>query len=183
MKCDKCGSPNVVTKIVIQGDKNSEELNLCPNCFQTFVKDHPEIRQGAMGQSLNDFLLGTLNLLSSGLRLKNSPGEKQKQEIKKCPVCSTSSDRVVKEGIVGCDECYIFFKEEVKKNIFMNTGTDIDILCEDNRTSEQRITELGKKLEMSVKTENFELAASVRDEINKLKKHSQKQPLKTEGKV
>jgi protein arginine kinase activator len=178
MKCDKCGSPNVVTKIVIQGDKTTEELNLCAVCFQTFVKEHPEIRQGAMGQSLNEFLLGTLNLLTSGMKLKNHSTDTHGHKTRKCPQCSITSERVIKDGVVGCSGCYEFFKDEIRQYIFSLTGNDISRNDKANLTDEQKAAELKKKLDMLLQTENYEMAASVRDEIFKLKSGQEKPLLK-----
>jgi protein arginine kinase activator len=170
MKCDKCGSPNVVTKIVIQGNKNAEELNLCPNCFQTFVKDHPEIKQGPMGKSLNEFLLGTLNLLNSGIRLRQENDEPQIAAVKQCPGCSTTSVKIIKEGLAGCPQCYTFFKNEINEYLSKNIGVKQAITSPDVRTKEQKISDLAKKMSEAVKTEYYEMAAAIRDEIKILKK-------------
>jgi len=170
MKCDKCGSPNVVTKIVIQGQKNAEELNLCPNCFQTFVKDHPEIKQGPMGKSLNEFLLGTLNLLNSGLRLNGENHENHNIPIKQCPNCSTTSVKIRKEGMTGCSGCYTFFKNDIEEYILRYIGVNMKLLEPEKRSKEQIVIDLNNKLLNAVRTENYEMAAAFRDEIKKLKK-------------
>lgn len=170
MKCDKCGSPNVVTKIVIQGEKNADELNLCPNCFQTFVKDHPEIKQGPMGKSLNEFLLGTLNLLNSGFRLNNENNESHNIPIKQCPNCSTTSVKIQKEGIAGCAGCYTFFKNDIEDYISKYIGVNPKSLEPDKRSKKQILEELKTRLVTAVKTENYEIAAAIRDEIKKLGK-------------
>lgn len=169
MKCDKCGSPNVVTKIVIQGEKNAEELNLCPNCFQTFVKEHPEIKQGPMGKSLNEFLLGTLNLLNSNIKLKNEQNDPHNVPIRQCPGCSSPSIKIIKEGMVGCSQCYTFFQSEIDDYLMKYIGINQKFLNEKYKTKKEIIEELNSKLENAVKTENYEIAALVRDELNKVK--------------
>jgi len=175
MKCDKCGSPNVVTKIVIQGAKNAEELNLCPNCLKTFVNDHPEIKQGPMGKSLNEFLLGTLNLLNSGFSLKNEKTSEGITSVKHCPVCSTTSIKVQKEGLAGCPNCYSFFKNEINEFIYKNIGIAQAVTVPEIRTDEQIVSDLNKKLADAVKTENYEMAAAIRDKIKALRKIKQEE--------
>ncbi len=170
MKCDKCGSPNVVTKIVIQGEKNAEELNLCPNCLKTFVNDHPEIKQGPMGRSLNDFLLGTLNLLNSGISLNNEKNSDSITALKHCPVCSTTSVKIQKEGMAGCPNCYSFFKIEINDFIYKNVGIAQAVTEPEIRTDEQIVSDLNKKLADALKTENYEMAAEIRDKIKSVRK-------------
>ncbi|MBU4487060.1 MAG: UvrB/UvrC motif-containing protein [Candidatus Delongbacteria bacterium] len=169
MKCDKCGSSNVVSKIVIQGNKNTEELNLCPVCFQTFVKEHPEIKQGPMGISLNELLLGALHLLNSGLKQQNENIAQTDSPLKQCPNCSLPSFKITKDGTVGCGQCYTFFKNEIDGYLMRTIGTNTALMDEKRKSKKEHIGDLNKKLETAVKTENYEIAALVRDELNRLK--------------
>ena len=170
MKCDKCGAPNVVTKIVIQGPegKDSEELNLCPTCFQKFIKDHPEIKNGQMGKSLNDFLLGTLNLVNnnSNKDLSHKPHE---QMIKTCANCGITIDRLNKSNRVGCAECYDVFATEIDEILYEEIGNNRLTLDFDIQTNEEKILILEEKLSSAIKDEEYELAALLRDELKKIK--------------
>ena len=172
MKCDKCGAPNVVTKIVIQGPegRDSEELNLCPACFQQFIKDHPEIKSGQMGKSLNDFLLGTLNLFNKDLNKDIPHAHKPHQVmIKTCANCGTTLDRLVKSNRVGCAECYDIFSEEIDDILFEEIGNNRKTLDFDIQTNEEKVIILEEKLNSAVKDEDFELASILRDELKKIK--------------
>ncbi|MDA3887027.1 MAG: UvrB/UvrC motif-containing protein [Candidatus Delongbacteria bacterium] len=172
MKCDKCGAPNVVTKIVIQGQegKDSEELNLCPICFQKFIKDHPEIKNGQMGKSLNDFLLGTLNLVNSDTN-KNLPhtNKPHEQMIKTCANCGITIDRVSKSNRVGCAECYDVFADEIDEILFEKIGNNKKTLDFGKQSDEEKIIILQEKLDSAIKDEEYELAALLRDELKKIK--------------
>jgi len=170
MKCDKCGSPNVVTKIVIQGEKETEELNLCPVCFQKFIKDHPEIKNGQMGKSLNDFLLGTLNLVNSEMNKNISNTHKhQNTMIKTCAKCGTTIDRLNKSNRVGCPDCYDVFAEEIDKILYEEIGNNRQTLDYDRQTGKEKIFLLQEKLDSAIKNEEYELAALLRDELKKMK--------------
>ena len=172
MKCDKCGSPNVVTKIVIQGPegKDSEELNLCATCFQKFIKDHPEMKNGQMGKSLNDFLLGTLNLINKDLN-KDLPliHKSHEQMIKTCANCGNTLDKLIKSNRVGCADCYDVFSEEIDKILFEEIGNNRLTLGFGKQSDEEKIIMLQDKLTSAIKDEEYELAALLRDEIKKIK--------------
>ncbi|NOR44276.1 MAG: hypothetical protein GQ534_01725 [Candidatus Delongbacteria bacterium] len=172
MKCDKCGAPNVVTKIVIQGPegKDSEELNLCPTCFQKFIKDHPEMKNGQMGKSLNDFLLGTLNLINKDMN-KNLPHthKPHEQMIKTCANCGITLDRVVKSNRVGCAECYDIFATEIDDILYEEIGNNRLTLDFGKQSDEEKIIILQDKLDSAIKSEEYELAALLRDELKKIK--------------
>ena len=169
MKCDKCGAPNVVTKIVIQGEKGSEELNLCPACFQQFIKDHPEMKSGQMGKSLNDFLLGTLNLFNSDLK-KDTPHTHKPHHvmIKTCANCGNTLDRLNKSNRVGCAECYDIFSEEIDDTLYAEIGNNCKTLDFNIQTNEEKIIILEEKLNSAIKDEDFELASILRDELKKM---------------
>ena len=170
MKCDKCGAPNVVTKIVIQGPegKDSEELNLCPSSFQNFIKEHPEIKNGQMGKSLNDFLLGTLNLVNKDSN-KNLTHKPHEQMIKTCANCGITIDRLNKSNRVGCAECYDVFSDEIDNILFEEIGNNRLTLDFGKQSDEEKIIILQDKLDSAIKDEEYELAALLRDELKKIK--------------
>ncbi|MFO7810065.1 MAG: UvrB/UvrC motif-containing protein [Candidatus Delongbacteria bacterium] len=171
MKCDKCGSLNVLSKIVIQGEKTTEEMNLCPQCFQKFVKEHPELTKGSLGRSLHQILNETLSILNSGLFSngmsagRNIASRKVNNELKQCPVCSTPELTVLKKGIVGCGYCYTHFSKTVERYLFKLTGSNIKEGQENKVLKIDKKNILKTRLTRAVETENYELAAKIRDEI------------------
>jgi protein arginine kinase activator len=168
MKCDKCGSPNVVTKIVIQNDKGTEELNLCPVCFQSFVKDHPGISSGPAGKSVNEFLVGALNYLNNGLKSLNEKENITQSDTRICPACSNPFMRIKKERMAGCSKCYVFFKEEIDNFLYRTTGKHYpdNELAPDDPAS---IESLKNRLSEALRSENYEMAAALRDKLKKIK--------------
>lgn len=173
MKCDKCGSPNVLSKILIHGARGQEEMNLCASCFQEFVKSHPEIKQGALGKSLTQILSETLKILNlgffesgfqSGKEIKNT----NVIEVRQCPGCSTPDIKIVKDGIAGCDYCYTFFQKEIDAYLFRETGTNVRLMHEKSLSRSQRIKNLEERMKKAVKNENYELAANLRDDIKSI---------------
>lgn len=169
MKCDKCGSSNVVTKIVIQSDKGNEELNLCPVCFQTFVNDHPGITNGPAGKSINEFLGGALHYLNNGLKTLNEANNITVDDTKICPGCSTPVMNIKKENTTGCSKCYEFFSKEIDRILYTNTGKHYFIEEEIQMSRDQMSESLKEKIKEAVKSENYEIAAILRDKLRKLK--------------
>lgn len=173
MKCDKCGSPNILSKILIHSEKGQEEMNLCASCFQSFVKSHPELKQGALGRSLNQILSETLKILNSGFfESGTQPGKDFRNTdivaVRQCPGCSTPDIKIVKEGTAGCDYCYTFFEKEIDAYLFKETGTNVRLMSERSLSRSQRIKYLEERLNKAVKSENYELAATLRDDIRSL---------------
>ena len=99
MLCQNCGKNDAVVHLrrIINGE--SAELHLCSDCG------------AAMGYSIgfSHFGLGPggifggmfSDLLSGGTGMRNSVCEK----------CGCSFDDIVRNGSVGCDECYNFFTD------------------------------------------------------------------------
>lgn len=173
MKCDKCGSPNVLSKILINSEKGQEEMNLCASCFQAFVKSHPELKQGALGKSLNQILSETLKIINSGFFETGFQSGKEIKntdivEVRQCPGCSTPDIKIIKDGIAGCDYCYTFFKKEIDAYLFRETGTNVRLMHERSLSKYERIKDLEKRMKKAVKYENYELAANLRDDIRSI---------------
>jgi protein arginine kinase activator len=173
IKCDKCGSPHVLSKILIHGARGQEEMNLCASCFQSFVKSHPELKQGALGRSLNQILSETLKILNSGIfESGNQTGKELRNTnisaVRQCPACSTPDIKIVKDGIAGCDYCYTFFEKEIETYLFKETGANVRMMSEKSLSRSERVKNLEERLNMAVKSENFELAAAIRDDIKSL---------------
>lgn len=173
IKCDKCGSPHVLSKILIHGVRGQEEMNLCASCFQSFVKSHPELKQGPLGRSLNQILSETLKILNSGFfEPAFQPGKKSGSPgitaVRQCPGCSTPDIRIVREGIAGCDYCYTFFEKEIEEHLFRETGSNVSMMRERSLSRSQRIKNLEERLNKAVRSENYELAAALRDDIKSM---------------
>ncbi|MDD3044671.1 MAG: hypothetical protein PHF33_04315 [Candidatus Delongbacteria bacterium] len=169
MKCDKCGSVNVVTKIVIQNDKGTEEINLCLDCFQKFLKDHPDIQNGPAGRSINDFLLGAMNYLSKGIRTLNQNRNINITDTRICPNCSTPVQMIKKEGRAGCAKCYEFFGREISDRLFYSTGKRYEFSKDDQAEGKRSKEVIRERIAAAVKSENYELAADLTRKLKRSK--------------
>lgn len=87
-----------------------------------------------------------------------------------CPTCNSSLERFRQMGLLGCEDCYDTFSKEIEPLIIEVQGTDTNEgktpLQEVGETDEDpALKALKQQLEEAVRSENYELAAKLRDEI------------------
>ena len=165
MICEKCNKniANVYLKNNING--HITESYLCSACAgELYGKGYASLQGG-------DFKSDILNMLNfnkiappSGIGAKNSV----------CPMCGLAFSDIRQSGKAGCGKCYETFKSELEPNIIRIHGTarhtgKIPKNISSKITAKRKIEELGAKLKKLVADQNFEEAAGVRDEINKIK--------------
>lgn len=186
MLCEKCHKreAKVYYTEIIHGEK--KEQYLCEECAAqctSFQMDHTGIDSG----------LGSL--LSS--ILSNYYGEKVKEPEKKqqsaaCPSCGMTYEEILKEGKLGCADCYRSFREIIERTLRQIQGADTHIgktpyredrqenelpeerLEKKEETVDERIEKMTLSLHQAVEQEEFEMAAKLRDEIRELKKEAAK---------
>ena len=135
-----------------------QKVNLCEACSKEKGVQDPT------GFALADLLLG----IGAAEEIEKGGGTAQK-----CPVCGYTQADFKKTGRLGCSTCYHTFAEGLGTLLkAMHKGTEhVGKLPE----HAARVLELGDKmrelnanLEKAVASENYETAASLRDEIKKL---------------
>ena len=88
-----------------------------------------------------------------------------------CKGCGSSRDEVVKNGVLGCPECYDAFVETFFPTLHAATLSDGAKMPSSRRARldrERALTELKASLKSAISEENFELAAILRDKIKNL---------------
>jgi protein arginine kinase activator len=142
-----------LTQIV--GEK-MQKVDLCEECAKTKGVNDPA------GFSLADLLLG----LGASQELASSGGG---EEVK-CPQCGFTQADFKKAGRLGCSECYVTFAEGLESLLkTMHKGTrhvgKVPQSLRQGRDLTEQLKSLQKKLEKAVGLEDFEEAASLRDQI------------------
>ncbi len=156
MQCCVCKEkPATVHLTQIVGDK-MQKLDLCEECAKAKGINDPT------SFAMADLMLGLgasqeLDPSAVGMELK-------------CPRCGFSQADFKKSGRLGCPECYQTFAEglagllkSMHKGI-RHVGKVPDALRKSRETGD-RLKLLQKKLNKAIETEDFELAATLRDEI------------------
>ncbi len=158
MLCCVCKEkPATVHLTQIQGDK-VQKVDLCEECAKNKGVNDSTF-------ALADMLLG----LGASHELDQSSGG---AEIK-CPSCGFTQADFKKSGRLGCPECYVTFADGLEgllKSMHKgtkHTGKMPEHLRQKKDMAEQ-MGSLQKKLAKAIETENFELAAKLRDEIKQL---------------
>lgn len=91
-----------------------------------------------------------------------------------CLICGTRLEDILKQKIVGCANCYRVFSEEIIKLILDVQGTTKNIGSVPSKhfskvKIKEKIDELEQKKQIALADENFLLADSLKNQIEKLK--------------
>ncbi len=162
MLCDICHKSEGVIFVESMTPYGPRKITLCNEC--------------ALARGLNPPMPSNPKLLAGifkeidEINAKNNPEEK-----KLCPVCSRSLAFIKRTGTAGCPECYSVFKEQIKQNMkehgFLEkyTGSMPKRLAGFRNSLTDR-SDLQKKLDEAIASENYEKAAFYRDCIRCLEK-------------
>ncbi len=157
MLCMFCKqNPATVHLTQIVGDK-MQKVDLCEECAKQKGVNDPA------GFSLADLLLGL------GASQEMSTGEDVK-----CSNCGFTQADFKKAGRLGCSQCYTTFADGLESLLkSMHKGVrhvgKVPVALRHSRDLTDRLKQLQKKLDKAVTSEDFEEAASIRDEIKTTK--------------
>ena len=157
MLCDVCKCNDATVFLTEIANGKMQKVNLCGACSQEKGVEDPK------SFALADLLLG----LGAAEEIeKGAPSQK-------CPVCGFTQADFKKTGRLGCSVCYVTFAEGLGSLLkAMQKGTEHvgKLPQRAHREIElgDRMKALTSDLEKAVKEENYETAASLRDQIKKL---------------
>ena len=157
MLCKQNPAKVHLTQIV---EDKMQKVDLCEDCAkQKGVNDPASF-------SLADLLLG----LGASQEIAQSASG---VEIR-CPGCGFTQADFKKAGRLGCAQCYVTFAEGLNELLkTMHKGIKhvgkVPAALRQGRDLSERLKHLQKKLDKAVNAEDFEQAASLRDEIKSTK--------------
>jgi protein arginine kinase activator len=156
-KCDKCGKPATIHLTeIIDGDKL--EKHFCQNCASTDgITIQAEV---PIGQLLEDFVLQT-------------GGVEGEPELE-CEVCGMKFSEFRNGGLLGCPNDYDVFEtglvsilERAQEGAVQHIGK-VPFGSDDIQKRQTAILRLRSELKDAVSGEDYERAASIRDQIKEL---------------
>lgn len=160
MMCEDCKKNSATFHMTEIINGNSKEIHLCEECASKSEEFNSSF-------TIQDLLAGLLDI----------PGEHDlKEEFAEdisCSSCCTTYEEFKRGGKFGCGNCYDSFREKLVP-LFKNIhGHDTHVGKIPKRTGRvikkrKDINSLKSRLQESVKHEEFEIAAEIRDEIKKL---------------
>lgn len=159
MLCCVCKEkPATVHLTQIVGDK-MQKLDMCEEC--------------AKAKGINDPTSFAMADLMLGLGASQELDQSAAGAELKCPRCGFSQADFKKSGRLGCPECYSTFAEGLAGLLkSMHKGTrhvgKAPEALRKTRENVDRLKTLQKKLNKAIETEDFETAATLRDEIKVL---------------
>src|SRR5438067_10814808 len=157
MLCDVCKCNDATVFLTQISEGKMQKVNLCEACSKEKGVQDPT------GFALADLLLGI-----------GAAEEIEKGALtQRCPVCGYTQADFKKTGRLGCSTCYATFGEGLTTLLkAMHKGTEHvgKLPQRAHRTMElnDRMRTLAKNLEKAVAEENYETAASLRDQIKQL---------------
>jgi len=157
MLCDvcKCNDATVFLTQILDG--KMQKVNLCEACSKEKGVQDPT------GFALADLLLGI------GAAEEIEKGA----TTTRCPVCGFTQADFKKTGRLGCSTCYAAFAEGLSSLLkAMHKGTEhvgkLPARAQRTLALNDRMRSLTEDLRKAVEAENYETAASLRDEIKQL---------------
>ena len=150
MICQSCGKnpATMRVKAIINGELS--EYALCPHC--------------ARKMGYGTVFFGILDSIFS---------RDAEEDVVRCRFCGASFDDILRSGKVGCEECYHTFydrRQPLIRQVHGNTkhrgkvpGTNLPQIRQENQLLVMR-----DKLRQAIDEENFEHAATLRDQIKEL---------------
>lgn len=165
MLCDICGKNEATVHLTEIINNEVTKLHLCEDCARNKASEMEE------HFGLAELLAG---LADFGIQLESDEMTKLK-----CPNCGFSYMDFRKIGRLGCGECYEAFRKNLTPLLKRLHGSDqhygkAPLKVRKVVKVRDDIQELKESLQAAIRTENFEEAAKLRDQIKELEKKMEK---------
>ena len=170
MLCDECNEREATCVVTVMTGGEQIKRHLCSQCLG---KIHGAIGQslpGALGIGVGLQAAGLLSSILSAITNVDKEDKKEDEPDKICPRCRTTLHAFRKSGHLGCPECYQVFREELQPMLLQIHGRvqhagRQPLNNEEDQKARSIREELARKMEEAVRTEDFETAAKIRDQL------------------
>jgi protein arginine kinase activator len=157
MTCDVCKKNQATVFLTQIVEGKMQKVNLCESCSKEKGVTDPT------GFALADLLLG----LGAAQEMERGGS------VQRCAACGFSQADFKKTGRLGCAACYETFAEGLASLLKgMHKGTShtgkVPSRMQRSMERQQQIKELHRNLRKAVAEENYETAATLRDQIRAL---------------
>jgi protein arginine kinase activator len=175
MKCEVASCENEATVHLTEiRDGKKHEMHLCERCAAE--KGLP----GKSTFSIADLLAGIASQAQTSSSSGTQKATKRGKEAA-CPVCSTTLSQFQSSGRFGCPECYTTFREDVQGLVEKIHDSSQHIGKVPKRVSseislQKDVRQLQVELKRAIRREDYEKAASIRDEIRKMEEKIKETP-------
>ncbi len=163
MLCDMCGAGEAVVHLTQVVNNNMTTSHLCERCAaEKGLQAGPPLGSPPLAEFLAS--IGTTAPASPGTSSDHGP----------CPFCGLEASQFKEVGRLGCPQCYTAFESSLRGLLRRIHGGTQHLgkvyLPPDPASSERekRLAALRRSLDRAVVTEDFERAATIRDQIRAL---------------
>lgn len=159
MLCNNCGKREATVRYEENINGEKKKVNLCKECSD---------KLGIFNMGFMDNMFLSFFDEPTYLGLNHV-----KEEI--CPKCGYSFSDYAKTGLLGCNECYDTFEDKLSPALKKLHGKAMHIKRNTKASKpKDKLERLKQELEEAVQKEEYEKAATLRDEIKELKKRGEK---------
>ncbi|MDP2859625.1 MAG: UvrB/UvrC motif-containing protein [Bacillota bacterium] len=166
MLCEVCGKNPAAFHVITVVNGEKVEQHLCEECAK---------QKGGMAFMFHPHL--SVAGMLSGL-FTPAEGQVEPGTMERCPGCGKTYHDFVKAGRLGCGVCYTQFEKEIEPVMRKIAANPEHVGKVPKRRSGSLLTwreieGLRRGLDEAVRTENYEEAARLRDQIRELEKRHQ----------
>ena len=169
MLCEVCKQAQATVHLTEIVNDQMTELHLCEACAN---------QKGAQVESH----FGLADLLAGLADFGKGQGTEEQEEAvsaKACPACGMTYEDFRKVGRLGCSECYVTFKRSLGSLLKRIHGSPhhlgkAPIRLMKSPKAKPELLDLKRRLEEAIDMEEFEQAASLRDQIRELERAEQR---------
>jgi protein arginine kinase activator len=172
MLCQKCNQNEATFHLRQNINGNIKEIHLCPNCAQELGYD--SVFSGF--EEFNPFREMDMNVQSFlGSLFSQELPARRNPAVHKCSFCSTTFEDFMQNAMVGCANCYREFYNDMLPYIQRIHGKTrhvgkIPASAGKTLKLQRELTQLKKELNEAVTAQEYEKAATLRDQIKEIEK-------------
>ena len=168
MNCENCKNKHAT---VFYADEGGGRHALCAACAQSLKKISP-YSPASEGSEIGVFIPSpTLFSLKDHTPTIIYCAKEEDRGRAICPYCATTLESICEKGRAGCPECYTVFSDSLFPSSRQPESAQGARMPSSRRALIDRlrsIAELKAQIKIAVESENYELAATLRDKIRKL---------------
>ena len=183
MICQICkkNPATVHVQEIIGGKKNT--LHLCASCADKKAMLEPFLHGADLDAIIKD-MMGMIQGDPGTVDGQDSASSGDPEQCTVCPFCSWTLEKLHKTGRLGCERCYTVFAAEIENKLpamhrgiehrgknppgMMNMDTSSTEQVDQDLAMIRELKALRNDLQGSVRREEYEIAAGLRDKIAEL---------------
>ncbi|HEU4829083.1 MAG TPA: UvrB/UvrC motif-containing protein [Gemmatimonadales bacterium] len=160
MTCDQCHEREAIVHLTQIVDAEVTTLHLCERCAAERGVEAPAVGKSPLGS----FLAAMGKELEGAALPGAATGEA-------CARCGATLRNFRETGRLGCSECWRNFEPQLRELVrrlhgsTFHVGERYSVPGDDAGSERSRLGALREQLRVAIETENFELAAELRDRL------------------